>query len=67
MKQLVFFLAFILFSIHVQAKDSCKLSGKVIKVADGDTITILDSKKKQHKTRLAGIDAPERKEQEKSQ
>lgn len=36
------------------------ISGKVVSVADGDTITILDSLKKQHKIRLAGIDAPEK-------
>jgi endonuclease YncB( thermonuclease family) len=36
------------------------LSGKVIGVADGDTITILDSSNTQHKIRLAGIDAPEK-------
>lgn len=29
-------------------------------MADGDTITILDSSKTQHKIRLAGIDAPEK-------
>lgn len=29
-------------------------------VADGDTITLLDSSKTQHKIRLDGIDAPER-------
>ncbi|MCK5725461.1 MAG: thermonuclease family protein [Thiotrichaceae bacterium] len=38
---------------------ACKLSGKVIKVVDGDSIVILDSNNKQHKIRLAGIDAPE--------
>ncbi|WP_172129645.1 thermonuclease family protein [Campylobacter sp. RM16192] len=37
-------------------------SGKVIKVADGDTITILNSQKQQIKVRLFGIDAPERKQ-----
>lgn len=29
-------------------------------VADGDTITVLDNQKVQHKIRLAGIDAPEK-------
>jgi len=36
------------------------LEGKVIGVADGDTITVLDSDKVQHKIRLSGIDAPEK-------
>jgi len=35
------------------------LSGKVVKIADGDTITILDAQNVQHKIRLQGIDAPE--------
>jgi endonuclease YncB( thermonuclease family) len=34
--------------------------GMVIGVSDGDTITVLDSGKQQHKIRLAGIDAPEK-------
>jgi endonuclease YncB( thermonuclease family) len=38
------------------------LVGKVVAVADGDTITVLDDTKVQHKIRLAGIDAPERKQ-----
>ena len=38
------------------------LAGKVVAVADGDTITVLDDSKVQHKIRLAGIDAPERKQ-----
>ena len=36
------------------------LSGRVVKVADGDTITILDASQNQHKIRLHGIDTPER-------
>ncbi len=32
----------------------------VVHVADGDTITVLDAGKVQHKVRLAGIDAPEK-------
>jgi endonuclease YncB( thermonuclease family) len=35
------------------------VSGKVVKIADGDTITILDAQSVQHKIRLQGIDAPE--------
>lgn len=31
-------------------------------VADGDTVTILDAQKVQHKIRLGGIDAPEKKQ-----
>jgi len=38
------------------------LAGRVVGVADGDTITVLDSDKVQHKIRLAGIDAPEKKQ-----
>ena len=36
------------------------IEGRVVSVADGDTITILDNDKMQHKIRLAGIDAPEK-------
>lgn len=38
------------------------LLGRVIGVADGDTITVLDSSNTQHKIRLGGIDAPEKKQ-----
>lgn len=36
------------------------ISGRVVGVADGDTITILDGTNTQHKIRLNGIDAPEK-------
>lgn len=39
-----------------------ELTGRVIGIADGDTITVLDSNSIQHKIRLAGIDAPEKKQ-----
>ncbi len=32
----------------------------VVGISDGDTITVLDGRKTQHKIRLAGIDAPEK-------
>lgn len=38
------------------------ITGRVVGVADGDTITVLDGDKVQHKIRLAGIDAPEKKQ-----
>ncbi len=38
------------------------LTGKVVKITDGDTLYVLDANYKQHKIRLAGIDAPERKQ-----
>ena len=38
------------------------ITGNVVGVADGDTITVLDADKVQHKIRLTGIDAPEKKQ-----
>ena len=38
------------------------LLGKVIHVQDGDSITVLDDTRTQHKIRLTGIDAPERRQ-----
>lgn len=38
------------------------VEGRVMRVADGDTITVLDVSNSQHKVRLAGIDAPEKKQ-----
>ena len=38
------------------------ITGRVVKVADGDTITILTQQKNQVKIRLNGIDTPERKQ-----
>jgi len=35
------------------------LSGKVVKIADGDTLTIIDASRVKHKIRLYGIDTPE--------
>ena len=36
------------------------ITGTVVSVADGDTVTVLDATKTQHKIRLTGIDAPEK-------
>ena len=37
-----------------------ELTGQVVHIADGDTLTVLDADKVQHKIRLHGIDAPEK-------
>jgi endonuclease YncB( thermonuclease family) len=51
----------ILFSaLLIQSAYADILSGRVVGVADGDTVTILDSTNTQHKIRLGGIDAPEK-------
>lgn len=36
-----------------------RLDGRVVGVHDGDTLTLLDSERREHRIRLAGIDAPE--------
>jgi endonuclease YncB( thermonuclease family) len=35
-----------------------EFTGKVVHIADGDTLTVLDADKVQHKNRRHGIDAP---------
>ncbi|MGV8991277.1 MAG: thermonuclease family protein [Thiobacillus sp.] len=35
------------------------LTGRVVGIADGDTLTLLDATNTQHKIRLSGIDSPE--------
>lgn len=51
---------FLLFTLNLPAVAYSRLlEGKVVSVHDGDTITLLDATQRQHKIRLAGIDAPE--------
>lgn len=38
------------------------LTGRVVAIADGDTIMVLDNTNTQYKIRLSGIDAPEKKQ-----
>ncbi|WP_245636219.1 thermonuclease family protein [Curvibacter delicatus] len=46
----------------VLAAHALSYEGLVVKVKDGDTVTLLDSDKRSHEVRLAGIDAPEKKQ-----
>lgn len=55
MRQIITLIALLL-ATQCQAE---VISGRVVRVADGDTITVLDAEKVQHKIRLSGIDAPE--------
>lgn len=38
------------------------LTGRVIAIQDGDTLTVLDAQHTQHRIRLAGIDAPDKRQ-----
>ncbi len=53
-------LSFLLFLSLAAFADT--LTGKVVKITDGDTLYVLDANYQEHKIRLPGIDAPERKQ-----
>lgn len=55
--QITMLLALASMSLGLAAKD---ITGRVVAISDGDTLTVLDASKTQHKIRLAGIDAPEK-------
>lgn len=52
--------ALLLCSMWIGTLHGETLQGTVVGISDGDTITVLDGSKAQHKIRLAGIDAPEK-------
>jgi endonuclease YncB( thermonuclease family) len=55
------FRRFALFSLFLACNlSAATLQGMVVHVADGDTLTVLDDQRTQHKIRLQGIDAPEK-------
>ena len=58
----LFSVIFLICSLPVPANATTYLLGRVVAIADGDTITVVDSEQIQHKIRLTGIDAPEKKQ-----
>lgn len=52
----------LLITLSFGVATAATLEGRVVGVADGDTITVLDNTNTQFKIRLAGIDAPEKKQ-----
>ncbi|SFO14102.1 thermonuclease family protein [Nitrosospira briensis] len=60
--QAVRFIAIAIYGLCFSLAHAETLTGQVVKISDGDTLTILDASRQQHKIRLSGIDAPERKQ-----
>jgi endonuclease YncB( thermonuclease family) len=56
------YLLALLLAIAIAYSHAATITGRVVAVADGDTVTVLDGNNTQHKIRLAGIDAPEKKQ-----
>lgn len=50
----------IVLTLLAAAASAETLTGHVVGIADGDTLTLLDATNTQHKIRLAGIDSPEK-------
>lgn len=50
----------IAFVLLVTSAHADTLTGRVVGISDGDTLTLLDAVNTQHKIRLAGLDSPEK-------
>jgi len=47
---------------YSSARGAGELTGRIVAIADGDTVTLLGEHNEQYKIRVAGIDAPEKKQ-----
>lgn len=57
-----FALATLLLACFFLPATAATYTGRVIAISDGDTLTVLDADRQQHKIRLEGIDAPEKRQ-----
>jgi len=57
---LVFLGAVLAAALGPGAAHARDFDGRVVGIQDGDTVTVLDASKQQHRIRIAGIDAPEK-------
>ena len=48
--------------VSTHSASAATLTGRIVSIADGDTVTLLDADLRQHKIRLIGIDAPEKRQ-----
>lgn len=55
----ILFLTIFIITLPLHAE---QITGRVVAISDGDTLTILDGSKQQIKIRMAGIDTPESKQ-----
>lgn len=55
-------LVFIALAVLTTTSNADTLTGRVVGIADGDTLTLLDATNTQHKIRLSGIDSPEKRQ-----
>jgi endonuclease YncB( thermonuclease family) len=56
------FAALLLACLSLPAIAAAPYTGRVVAISDGDTLTVLDADRREHRVRLAGIDAPERRQ-----
>lgn len=50
--------------LNLSPAQAATLSGHVVRVPDGDTITVVDNSNRKHRVRFLGIDAPEKNQAE---
>ncbi|SDP70036.1 thermonuclease family protein [Desulforhopalus singaporensis] len=62
MKKIEYLLTLIIFLLLPFLIGAQTITGKVVGISGGDTITILDAQQRQHQIRLYGIDCPESKQ-----
>lgn len=62
MYRLFFLILTLAITPAAHARDDAQISGYVISIADGDTLTLLTADKERVKVRLAEIDTPEKKQ-----